>query len=313
VKRIFIDGETGTTGLQVRQRLQRHPGIEILSIEPADKRNPEAKRRLLQTADISVLCLPDDAARESASLAADAGCRVLDASSAHRTASDWIYGLPELAPEQRTAIAAARFVSNPGCYPTGIVLLLRPLLTAGLLPPSGFYAINAVSGYSGGGKSLIERYESDPDQAPRFAAYGLDFAHKHLPEIQQWSGLTRQPVFIPSVGHYRQGMVVFIPVRTTEGISVAQLHDQLLRTYLGEAFVKLNPFNEIADASAPFVTPHGLENSNRVELSVFGAPDQRSGLLVAKLDNLGKGASGAAVQNLNLMLGFPEHLGVDLQ
>lgn len=312
MKKIFIDGETGTTGLQVRQRLQRHPGIEILSIDPADKRDPTAKRRLMQAADITVLCLPDDAARESAGLAADAGCRVLDASTAHRTASGWVYGLPELAPEQRTAIANAHRVSNPGCYPTGVVLLLRPLLAAGLLPPSGFYAINAVSGYSGGGKSLIERYESDGDRAPRFAAYGLDFSHKHLPEIQHWSGLTRQPVFIPSVGHYPQGMLIFIPVHTTEGISVAQLHDHLVRTYLGEAFVTMNPFNEIADESAPFITPHGLDNSNRIELSVFGSPDQRSGLLVAKLDNLGKGASGAAVQNLNLMLGFPEHLGVDL-
>jgi len=311
MKKIFIDGETGTTGLQVRQRLQGHPGIEVLGIDPADKRDPEAKRRLMQAADVSVLCLPDDAARESCVLAADTGCRVLDASTAHRTADGWVYGLPEMSADQRSAIGNAQRVSNPGCYPTGVILLLRPLLTTGLLSPSGFYAINAISGYSGGGKGLIERYESD-DGAPRFAAYGLDFSHKHLPEIQRWSGLDRQPVFIPSVGHYAQGMLIFIPVRTSEGISVAQLHDQLMRTYLAEAFVKVQPFNEITEDTAPFITPHGLDNSNRVELSVFGSPDQRSGLLVAKLDNLGKGASGAAVQNLNLMLGFPEHLGVDL-
>ncbi|MHA6962528.1 N-acetyl-gamma-glutamyl-phosphate reductase [Zobellella denitrificans] len=312
MKKVFIDGETGTTGLQVRQRLQRHPGIDILSIDPADKRDPEIKRRLMQAADVAVLCLPDDAARESAALAADVGCRVLDASTAHRTASDWVYGLPELAPGQRAAIADARQVSNPGCYPTGALLLLRPLLAAGLLPPSGFYAINAVSGYSGGGKSLIERYECNPGRAPGFAAYGLGFSHKHLPEIQYWSGLTQRPVFIPSVGDYAQGMLIFIPVDTAGGPAPARLHAELLHAYRSEAFVRVNPFNEIVDESAPFITPHGLDNSNRVELSVFGSPDQNSCLLVAKLDNLGKGASGAAVQNLNLMLGFPEQLGVDL-
>ncbi|WP_409523922.1 N-acetyl-gamma-glutamyl-phosphate reductase [Nitrincola sp. MINF-07-Sa-05] len=313
MKKVFIDGETGTTGLQVRQRLQNHPNIDILSIAPADKRDPEVKRRLMQAADVSVLCLPDDAAKESAKLAAEAGCRVLDASSAHRTANGWVYGLPELTSGQRQAIAKAQFVSNPGCYPTGVILLLQPLIAANLLPEYALYSINAVSGYSGGGNALIERYENATGQVPSFAAYGLDFAHKHLPEIQTWSGLSQKPVFIPSVGNFRQGMLIFIPIQTAAGISIEDLYNELVRTYQDETFVTVAPFNEVAPESAPFITPHGLENSNRVELSVFGSPDQCSGLLVAKLDNLGKGASGAAVQNLNLMLGFHEDVGVDLQ
>ncbi|WP_151702436.1 N-acetyl-gamma-glutamyl-phosphate reductase [Nitrincola alkalilacustris] len=313
MKKVFIDGETGTTGLQVRQRLQNHPDIDILSIDPAEKRDIEVKRRLMQAADVSVLCLPDDAAKESAKLAAEAGCRVLDASSAHRTANGWVYGLPELTSDQRQAIANAQFVSNPGCYPTGVILLLQPLIAANLLPKSAFYCINAVSGYSGGGNALIDRYENSTDQAPSFAAYGLDFAHKHLPEIQTWSGLSQKPVFIPSVGNFRQGMLIFIPIQTAAGISVEDLYNELVRSYQDETFVSVAPFNEIAAVSAPFITPHGLENSNRVELSVFGSPDRCTGLLVAKLDNLGKGASGAAVQNLNLMLGFHEGVGVDLQ
>ncbi|MBV1790783.1 N-acetyl-gamma-glutamyl-phosphate reductase [Marinobacterium sp. D7] len=312
VRKIFIDGESGTTGLQVRQRLRNHDGIEILSIDPADRRDPAAKSRIMQIADVTVLCLPDDAARESAALAATAGCRVLDASSAHRTSDDWVYGLAELAPRQRAAIAGARQVANPGCYPTGVILLMRPLLAAGLLPRSGFYTVNAVSGYSGGGKSMIERYEEEAGTPPCFAAYGLDFSHKHLPEIQHWSGLLHHPVFVPSVGNYAQGMLIFIPVRPNGKISPRKLHSELERVYRHERFVRVLPLDEIAGGTAPFITPHGLENTNLVELSVFGAPDQQAAVLVARLDNLGKGASGAAVQNLNLMLGFPEHLGVDL-
>ncbi|MBJ7539589.1 N-acetyl-gamma-glutamyl-phosphate reductase [Marinomonas transparens] len=311
MKKVFIDGESGTTGLQVRERLINHPNIEIISIDPAKKRDEAEKRRLMKEADVTVLCLPDDAAKESVKLAKEEGCRILDASSVHRVAEGWSYGLAELDVTQRDKIANAQFVSNPGCYPTGVILLLKPLIEAGLLPANGDYAINAISGYSGGGNALIDRYEKEPN-APIFGVYGLNFAHKHLPELEKWSGMAKKPIFIPSVGNFRQGMLTFVPVELGEGVSAQQLHAKLAEVYGKEAFISVNDYNVIADDAAPFLTPHDIDNSNRVELSVFGSADGQSCLLAAKFDNLGKGASGAAVQNLNIMLGFDEKLAVEL-
>jgi len=311
VKKVFIDGETGTTGLQVRDRLVNHPNISIISIDPAKKRDVEEKRRLMKEADVTVLCLPDDAAKDSVVLAKEEGCRILDASSVHRVADGWVYGLPELDVTQRAKIKDAQFVSNPGCYPTGAILLLKPLVEAGLLPASGDYSINAISGYSGGGNALIDRYENT-DNAPIFGAYGLTFNHKHLPEIKTWSGINKAPIFVPSVGSFSQGMLTFLPIQLKGEVTMAQLQAKLADVYATDSFVKVNDFNAVEDAAAPFLTPHGLENTNLVELSVLSGPDNQSGVLVAKLDNLGKGASGAAVQNLNIMLGFAEETAVNL-
>ncbi|TYL48373.1 N-acetyl-gamma-glutamyl-phosphate reductase [Marinomonas sp. IMCC 4694] len=312
MKKVFIDGETGTTGLQVRERLIHHPHITVISIDPAKKRDVAEKRRLMKEADVTVLCLPDDAAKDSILLAKEENCRVLDASSVHRVAEGWVYGLPELDITQRDKIKDAQFVSNPGCYPTGAVLLLKPLIEAGLLPADGDYSINAISGYSGGGNALIDRYEST-ESAPLFGAYGLSFNHKHLAEMKVWGGLSKTPIFVPSVGHFRQGMLTFLPIYLRGDTTMAQLHAKLADTYANDTFVTVNDLNLVVDKAAPFLTPHDLENTNQVELSVLSEPNGQSGVLVAKLDNLGKGASGAAVQNLNIMLGFAEDIAVNLR
>lgn len=311
MKKVFIDGETGTTGLQVRERLVNHPEIEVISIDPEKKRDVEEKRRLMKEADVTVLCLPDDAAKDTVALAAEEGCRVLDASSVHRVADGWVYGLAELDASQREMIQEAQFVSNPGCYPTGIILLLKPLVEQGLLAKDGHYTVNAISGYTGGGKQLIEKYEGN-SEAATYATYGLNFKHKHLPEIQKWSQLDNTPIFIPSVGDFAQGMLISIPLTLSGDMTGEQLHAALAATYEEEDFVTVHPFNEVQDSHAPFLTPHGLENTNQVELAVFASEDGQSVVLSAKLDNLGKGASGAAVQNLNLMLGFAENVAVVL-
>lgn len=312
-KTVFIDGESGTTGLQVRERLARHQQIDVVSIDPALKRDSDEKRRLMRGVDVTVLCLPDTAAKEAAALAQEVGCRVLDASSAHRTAEGWVFGLPELDNKQRDAIASAQCVANPGCYATGAILMLAPLVSAGVLSADDVYAINAVSGYSGGGKQLIERFESGDSPNPAVACYGLNFQHKHVREIQALSGLVKEPIFIPSVGDYRQGMLVSIPLQDVDAQKLDRLQSVLEGAYERESFVSVKPFNTLDEDTAPYLTPHGLEGSNEAELHLFGADDGTRGLLVAKLDNLGKGASGAAVQNLNLMLGLEESLGVDIR
>ena len=311
MKKVFIDGETGTTCLQVRERLVNHPDIKVISIDPDKKRDVEEKRRLMKEADVTVLCLPDDAAKDTVALAQAEGCRVLDASSVHRVAEGWVYGMAELDQGQRQLIKDAQFVSNPGCYPTGIILLLKPLVEQGLLAADGHYTVNAISGYTGGGKQLIEKYESN-EATPAYATYGLNFKHKHLPEIQKWSQLTHAPIFIPSVGDFAQGMLISMPMTLSGDMTGKALHQALADTYASESFVTVHPFNEVADNHAPFLTPHGLENTNQVELAVFASEDGQSVVLSAKLDNLGKGASGAAVQNLNLMLGCQEDTAVAL-
>nr|WP_086937370.1 N-acetyl-gamma-glutamyl-phosphate reductase [Thaumasiovibrio occultus] len=304
--RVFIDGQSGTTGLQIRQRLEHHPDIELVFIDHELRRDDNEKRRIMKEVDVTILCLPDEAAKESAKMAQEVGCRLLDASSAHRTQPGWVYGFPELNQDQRLAIQTAQCVSNPGCYATGAIALLAPL--ADFISQRAL-TINAISGYTGGGKDLIASYEQG---GPVYGAYGLTLRHKHIPEITHWAGLVKSPMFVPSVGNYAQGMLVFIPLQG-EPKFAKMLHNTLSAHYRDEPMVRVFPQQDFAayEGSA-FLTPHGIEGSNRLEIMTFANPDASQALLVAKLDNLGKGASGAAVQNLNLMLGLEESLCVNL-
>lgn len=305
---VFIDGEAGTTGLQIRARLQHRSDIELVSIDPAKRKDESERKRLLNAVDVAILCLHDDLARAAVGMLENPETRILDASSAHRVEEGWVYGFPEMNPGHPEQIRRARLVSNPGCYPTGVIALLRPLIDAGLLPRRFAASVNAISGYSGGGRQLIEAMEGRGEHrlAGEYRAYGLELTHKHVPEMTLYSGLEHPPIFTPAVGRFRQGMLDFIPIHLwalPHKVSGAELHEALFEHYRGQRFVRVMPL-ETYGSNHPVLDPQALNGTNMLELFVFENPAREQALLVARFDNLGKGASGAAVQNLDLMLGL---------
>ncbi|TDJ24419.1 MAG: N-acetyl-gamma-glutamyl-phosphate reductase [Gammaproteobacteria bacterium] len=316
--RVFIDGQAGTTGLQIHQRLKDRHDIELLRISEADRKDPRRRAQLLRDADVAILCLPDEAAKEAVALAGG-HCRILDASTAHRLNSDWAYGLPELSPEQRSIIASADKVSNPGCYPQGFILMIRPLIESGLLAAELPLTMHALTGYSGGGRQMIEAYQAlVEEQAEDWntRAYGLGLDHKHVPEMQYYSGTRQAPIFTPSVGRFRQGMLLQVPLFSSQLLAKqcggqptrADVEDLLRTRYAEEPFVSVTALDEVAAFDGGYLSATSLNDSNRLEIMIFGNDAQI--VLTARYDNLGKGAAGAAVQNLNLMIGAEEGTGL---
>jgi N-acetyl-gamma-glutamyl-phosphate reductase len=309
---IFIDGEAGTTGLQIRERLEGRRDIELVSIDPDKRKDSDERKRLLNSVDAVILCLPDDAAREAVSLIENSKTIVIDASTAYRVADGWTYGFAEMSKDQRAAIAKSKRISNPGCYPTGFIALVRPLVEAGIVPRDWPLSVNAVSGYSGGGKAMIAEFENTG--APEYTnvpyrIYAMAQKHKHVPEMQKYAGLARAPIFAPSVGRYYKGMIVEAPLplaAIANGSKLADVRATLARAYEGERFVSVASAEEVA--SIKTLAPEGLNDTNQMKLYVFGHDEEAR--LVALLDNLGKGASGAAVQNLNIALGLEQGAGL---
>lgn len=307
--KVFIDGEAGTTGLQIAERLKGRGDIELISIDPGKRKDADERARLINRADVVILCLPDEAARLAVSLVTNPNTVVIDASTAHRTAAGWVYGFAEMGKGQRAAIAAAKRISNPGCYPTGFIALVRPLVAAGIVPADWPVTLNAVSGYSGGGKPMIAEFEEN-QTADNYRIYALGQAHKHPPEMKKFTGLSHLPVFTPAVGRYAQGMIVEVPLALWALPAKPKrkdVHKALSAAYAGERFVKVVPLAE-GDALKS-LDAEGCNDTNRLEIYVFGTDEQAR--LVARLDNLGKGASGAAVQNLNIALGLNEGAGLE--
>lgn len=335
VSKVFIDGAAGTTGLEIRERLASRRELELVQLSDSERKDPRARREALNESDLVILCLPDEAAKEAVGMIARNDVRVIDASTAHRTAPGWVYGFPELEKDQRAKIAASTRVANPGCYPTGYLALVRPLVRAGIVPPDFPLTVNAMSGYSGGGKSMIEEFEKKDSPAYTqtvVRAYALTLAHKHVPEMKVHAGTTHPPVFAPSVGRYYRGMIVEVPLQLWAlpgKPTVFDLFMALGEAYRGEKLVQVASFDRAVDAMnavregravEPFdrgaimpaksIDAEMLKLTNGMELFVLGNDKTQQARLVAVLDNLGKGASGAAVQNMNIMLGLPETEGL---
>jgi N-acetyl-gamma-glutamyl-phosphate reductase len=310
--RIFIDGEAGTTGLKVATRLQTHPHVEILHIDDAHRKDPDARLQLMRESAITILCLPDEAARDAVALAdGDASIRFIDASTAHRVDQNWVYGFPELTTAQRGMIATAPRISNPGCYPTGFLALVRPLIESGILPADCQLNVPAVSGYSGGGKSMIGAHDAG-GLASQFI-YGVNLAHKHLAEMTHYAGLQTPPIFMPSVGDFYAGMLVHLPLHADQfstAVSVDQLYQLYADWYAGAALVRMGAACA-NDVNTPnMLAADALADTDSMEIFVFSDAQARRFWLVARLDNLGKGASGAAVQNMNIALGIDEDISL---
>jgi N-acetyl-gamma-glutamyl-phosphate reductase len=312
--KLYIDGHAGTTALRVREWLARRDDLEVVTLPDELRKEPAARKKALHDAAIVLLCLPDDAAREAAEWLADSPVRILDASTAHRVADGWVYGLPELVEKQRQQITSAKRVANPGCYSSAAILLLRPLIDAGLIAPDTPMAIHALSGYSGGGRSMIERWE-DPKlgllNLAHEAPYSITKRHKHIPEIMRHGGISAEPQFLPNVGPFRCGMRVEVMIPATAGkLADGQaLWDTLAARYEKEPFVELEPLTDASEANESTFDPQQWNDTNKISLRVLAHPSGHI-LLMARLDNLGKGAAGVAIQNLNLMLGVPEKTGL---
>lgn len=308
---IFIDGEHGTTGLQIVERLAPRRDVKLLSIPHEQRRSVSLREEMLNTADVVILCLPDDAAKEAVAAIRNPAVKVIDASTAHRVNPEWVYGFPEMDKGQRERIAASTRIANPGCYATGAIAILKPLIASGALPAATALNILGVSGYTGGGKALIEVHEgADPEP---FAFYALGLSHKHLPEVQQCTGLQTKPVFLPSVGHFPTGMLVAIPLHASQlNVSAATAAQTLQDWYAGETFVRAAALNTQENLErGAFLRVDTLSGTNQLEIFSYASNSGGEMVIVARLDNLGKGASGAAVQNLNILLGLPESSGLE--
>jgi N-acetyl-gamma-glutamyl-phosphate reductase len=307
---VYVDGQEGTTGLRIHEVLAQRPDIEVLRIAPDRRKDAAERARLLNAADVAFLCLPDAAAREAAALVHNPRTCLIDASTAHRTQPGWAFGLPELAPGQRDAIRAAKRIANPGCHASAFILLLRPLVDAGLLPEAHAVSATSITGYSGGGRKMIEQYETTSERAltsPR--PYALSLTHKHVPEMMSYAGLTARPIFLPIVGNFYKGLTVSVPLHLAAlGISAEAVHQALRDRYAGETFIRVLPLRDPATLEDGFFDVQGCNDTNRVDLFVFANDSQA--VLMARLDNLGKGASGAAVQTMNVHLGVDETLGL---